>query len=450
MLPWRARGPRLGPRALPRFAILVIFALVLGACSLQALVPTAGQPTPVDGASTFGTVVASATVEPTSSPDGSPIPPIATMTPVPRQTATPIAAAPPTTVLPAGSGVRTTVATDVYRMNGQSVVNITSLALVQTRRGTAEQQGIGSGFVIDNRGYIVTNEHVVHNAQELTVTFFDGSTVVAELVGSDPDNDLAVVRVDPSADAAGKPVGSILKSVKLGDSSTLVVGEDLVAIGSPFGLQQTVTKGIVSAIRAPGEELTQGDLPLLGGAVQTDAAINPGNSGGPLFNAAGEVIGVNTFNVGSSGGSVGLGFAIPVNIVKRVVPDLIEHGCVRHPVIEISVIPLSQIGQSAKRDLGLPTAQKGLLVQGSSGGAAAAGIKAGSRAVSLGGGQIRIGGDIVVAIDGQPTASEGDLRAYVENNRKPGDTVSVTILRDGQRQDMKVVLGTSPATDLCR
>jgi len=182
----------------------------------------------------------------------------------------------------------------VYEQNSQSVVNITSVAVVQTRLGTTEQtpSGVGSGFVIDDQGHIVTNNHVVEDADELVVTFKDGTTAPAELVGRDPDNDLAVVRVDPAGNnERGRPIREEIKPVPLGDSDQVAIGEDAIAIGSPLGLEQTVTAGIVSAIRSPGDESISGQLQLLGGAIQTDAAINPGNSGGPLFNAAGEVIG---------------------------------------------------------------------------------------------------------------------------------------------------------------
>ena len=334
----------------------------------------------------------------------------------------------------------------VYQRNGGSVVNITSVAVVPTAFGNTEQQGVGSGFILDNQGHIVTNNNVVQNADQLNVTFPDPTTVPAELVGRDPDNDLAAIRVDPSAtDEAGRPVRDLIKPVTLGDSNQITIGEDAIAIGSPLGLQQTVTAGIVSALREPGQDTGPNDFSLLGGAVQTDAAINSGNSGGPLFNATGEVIGVNTAILSRTGGNIGIGFAIPVNVVKRVVPELIQRGCYRHPLVGVSTLPLAQLGQAVKRQLGIPANQTGLLVQESSAGAAQAGIRAGDRVVNLADGAVRVGGDIIVAVDGREVSSGGDLRAYIENNKRPGDTVTLTMLRGGQRQDVTVTLSERPS-----
>ncbi len=333
-------------------------------------------------------------------------------------------------------------AAEVYRRNGASVVNITSIGVVRTRQGLSPQaQGVGSGFIIDADGRIVTNNHVVQDAEQLTVTFQDRSTVPAKLLGRDPDNDLAVIQVDvTSTDDEGRPVRDKIKPVTLGDSSAVNIGEDAIAIGSPLGLQQTVTAGIVSALRNPGEESAQGQLDLLGGAIQTDASINPGNSGGPLFNAAGEVIGVNSAILSQSGGNEGIGFAIPVNVVKRVAPELARAGRYAHPLLGVTTLSLSQIGQQAKQQLGLAPNQKGLLVQEASAGAAQAGVQGGGRTVSIGNEQVRTGGDIIVAIDGRPVTTGGDLRGYIENNKHPGDTIVVTVLRNGQRQDLTATL----------
>src|SRR5581483_7378120 len=178
--------------------------------------------------------------------------------------------------------------------------------------------------------------------------------------------------------------------------------------------------------------------------------INPGNSGGPLFNASGEVIGVNSAILSQSGGNIGIGFAIPVNVVKRVVPELIQSGCYKHPLIGVTAISLSLFGQAQRQALGIPTNLKGLLVQDVSAGAAQAGIQPGSQVVVIGGTQIRVGGDIIVAIDGRPVATGGELRGYVENNKHPGDTVTLTILRGGQRQDVSVRLSIRPSDQPCR
>jgi S1-C subfamily serine protease len=357
---------------------------------------------------------------------------------------------PPQAAAPAAPAPRN-VSARVYQQESQSVVNISSVALVPIGFGLSEQspRGTGSGFVIDEQGHIVTNNHVVENADELVVTFKDGTTFPAVLVGRDPPNDLAVIRVDPaSVDVEGN--GVTLKPVRLGDSDQTSPGEDAIAIGSPLGLEQTVTSGIVSAIRSPTDETISGQLQLLGGAIQTDAAINPGNSGGPLFNADGEVIGVNTAILSGSGGNIGIGFAIPVNVVRRVVPALIESGCYRHPLIGVTTVALSALGQALKRELGIPQNQSGLMVQDVSHGAAQAGIRAGTRRVQVGFGQVlMVGGDIIVAIDEQSVAGGGQLRAYIENNKQPGDTVALTVLRNGERLDVPVILSEAP-NDQCR
>ena len=332
----------------------------------------------------------------------------------------------------------------VYEENAASVVSITSLAVVRTLFGTEQSQGIGSGFVIDADGRIVTNNHGVQAADQLVVTFQDGTTTPAVLLGRDPDNDLAVIAVDPTtADDSGVSLATRLRPVTLGDSDAVRIGEQAIAIGSPMGLQQTVTAGIVSARRYPGEQSTD-ELDLLGGALQTDAAINPGNSGGPLFNADGQVIGINSSIISQSGGYEGIGFAIPINVAKRVVPDLIRQGHYDHPMLGVTTISLSLIGQAAKQQLGLPANQRGLLVQTVTGGAAHAGVRAGSRTVLLNGVQVSADGDIIVALDSQSVATAGQLRGYIENNKRPGDTVSVSVLREGQRTDLGVTLGERP------
>jgi 2-alkenal reductase len=339
----------------------------------------------------------------------------------------------------------------VFEQHGASVVNITSLAVVPVggtvpSGSSVQPRGAGSGFVYDARGHIVTNNHVVEQADQLRVTFSDRAFVTATLVGRDPDNDLAVIHVEPSAtNSSGKPVENYLKPVTMGDSNTIQTGETAMAIGSPLGLQQTVTAGIVSALRAPGEDASGGQpVDLLGGAVQTDASINPGNSGGPLFNARGEVIGVNTAILSQSGGNEGIGFAIPANVVKRVVPELIQNGRYRHPQVGITGVALSVISPQTRQQLGLPTDQEGVLVVRVSDGAQAAGIQGATRPAAAGSTQIPAGGDIVVAIDGRPVATTGEMRGYIENNKRPGDVVTLSILRNGQPMEVQVTLGERP------
>ncbi len=339
----------------------------------------------------------------------------------------------------------------VYQQNGGSVVNITSLAVV-SRAGLTQQtpQGIGSGFFWDTDGRIVTNNHVVQDADQLSVTLQDKTTVPATLVGRDPDNDLAVIQIDAnSADSDGRTLRDRVRPVTLGDSDQVTIGETAIAIGSPLGLQQTVTEGIVSARRNPGDETaaagSQG-LDLLGGAIQTDAAINPGNSGGPLFNASGQVIGVNSAILSQSGGNEGVGFAIPINVVKRVAPELIQSGRYRHPQVGVSSIALADLSPAVKQQLGIAANQKGLLVQSVTAGAQQAGVQPGSRRVTAGNQPIQAGGDIIIAIDGQPVATGGDLRGWIENNKHPGDTVTLTVLRNNQPTDLQVTLSERPAT----
>ncbi len=352
---------------------------------------------------------------------------------------------------PAAAGAQNP-AVGVYQQNGGSVVNITSLAVVtgfggQPLQPQTQPQGIGSGFFIDTDGRIVTNNHVVQDADQLAVTLQDKTTVAADLLGRDPDNDLAVLKVDPNAtDSDGRSIGDRIKPITMGDSEQVIIGETAIAIGSPLGLQQTVTEGIVSARRNPGEEsaVPGNQIDLLGGAIQTDAAINPGNSGGPLFNAAGQVIGVNSAILSQSGGNEGVGFAIPINVVKRVAPELIQTGHYRHPQVGVSSIALADLSPQVKQQLGLAPNQKGLLVQQVTAGAQEAGIRPGSRRVTVGNQTILTGGDLIVAVDGQSVATGGDLRGWIENQRHPGDAVTISVLRDGQRQDVQVTLSERP------
>jgi S1-C subfamily serine protease len=339
----------------------------------------------------------------------------------------------------------------VYQQNGPSVVNITSLAVIPSRFGQTQQeqpQGIGSAFILDTDGRIVTNSHVVQDADQLAVSFQDRTTVPAKLLGRDPDNDLAVLQVDPNApDPDGNAIRNRLKPISMGDSDNVTIGETAIAIGSPLGLQQTVTEGIISARRNPGEEspVPGNQIDLLAGALQTDAAINPGNSGGPLFNASGLVIGVNSAILSQSGGNEGVGFAIPINVVKRVTPELIQNGHYRHPQVGVSSVALTDLSPQAKQQVGVPPNQRGLLVQQVTAGAQQAGIQPGTRQVGIGNEMILAGGDIIVAIDGQTVATGGDLRGWIENNKHPGDTTVLTVLRNGQRQDVTVTLSERPA-----
>jgi S1-C subfamily serine protease len=416
-------------------------ALLFAACGLQTAQPTTAPP-PTSLASAQPAAAASpvpSAGSTTSSPQVLPSPSVGNVLQ---------AASVPAQTLPAGAQ---NPAVAVYQQNGGSVVNITSLAVLTGfgANSQAQPQGIGSGFFIDTDGRIVTNDHVVADANQLAVTLQDRSTVQAQLLGRDPDNDLAVLKVDPNAtDQDGRPIADRIKPVTLGDSDQVTIGETAIAIGSPLGLAQTVTEGIISARRNPGENSPVPGAQIadiLGGALQTDAAINPGNSGGPLFNAGGQVIGVNSSILSQSGGNEGVGFAIPINVVKRVAPELIQSGRYRHPQLGVSTIPLTDLSPQAKQQLGFQPNQRGLLVEQVTAGAQDAGVQAGTRRVQLGNQTILVGGDLIVAIDGQPVATGGDLRGWIEDNKHPGDTTTVSLLRNGQRVDVQVTLSERPA-----
>lgn len=316
----------------------------------------------------------------------------------------------------------------LYTSVSDSTVNITVAA---GRSGL----GTGSGFVIDTDGHIVTNNHVVEQANYIQVTFVDGATVEAELIGRDPGADLAVIKVDPN-----EP-GVTLHPVTFGDSDQAFVGENVMAIGSPFGQNFTLTTGIVSAI----DRQLQGDgrfsIPEV---IQTDAAINPGNSGGPLMNMAGEVIGVNTAILTESGSGSGVGFSVPANTVRRIVPHLIADGEYKHSFLGISGTSLNP----AQRDaMNLPADVNGVMVADVTpqGPAAQAGLQGTNRTINTPLGELPIQGDIITAIDGAPVVQMPDLISYLEANTQPGSTVTLSIWRDGETIDMSVTLEERPA-----
>lgn len=293
------------------------------------------------------------------------------------------------------------------------------------------EQATGSGFVIDQQGHIVTNNHVVEDAEKLEVTFADGSTAEAKLVGRDPSNDLAVIKVDV-------PAGQ-LRPLKLGDSNTLQVGQLAVAIGSPFRLEGTVTMGVISSL---GRDLRARNGRIIGGVIQTDAAINPGNSGGPLLNSAGEVMGVNSAIFSPSGGNVGIGFAIPVNTVKRWVPELIAQGRARHPYLGITG---QTITPAVAKALSLSVQEGVLLAQVSPGTPAAkAGLRGGDRQVRVGNVRVSAGGDIVTAIDGTRMKKIEDLTHYLDTQKRVGEQASLTVVRGNQTLTIDVTLAERP------
>jgi S1-C subfamily serine protease len=322
---------------------------------------------------------------------------------------------------------------NVYKKAAPSVVNIKTQVLQwDFFFGVYPEEGAGSGFVYDKEGHIVTNYHVVEGAQSIEVSFGEDLSVPAEVVGTDPLNDLAVLKVDVPPDK--------LVPVELGDSSTLQVGQWAIAIGNPFGrFERTLTVGVVSALNRT-LELESGRI--IRNLIQTDAAINPGNSGGPLLDSKGRVIGVNTAIVSPSRASAGVGFAIPVNVLKRVVPELIAYGRYRHPwlgVVGYTITP------TLARRLNLPVEQGVLVAQVYRGSPAhKAGIRGAKEQVVIGSRIILVGGDIITAIDNTPIKGMDFLNAYLEDNTQVGQTVELSILRDGKPLKVKVVLEEEP------
>jgi S1-C subfamily serine protease len=323
----------------------------------------------------------------------------------------------------------------VYQDASPAVVNITNRSYVYDRfMGAIPQEGTGSGFVYDTEGHIVTNYHVVENAEELLVTLSDGQTYEAEVVGSDATNDLAVLRVVGAKE--------LPEPLTIGDSDSLEVGQFVLAIGNPFGLEQTLTTGVVSALGRVIE--SPEDNRFIGEAIQTDAAINPGNSGGPLLDLSGRVIGVNSQIISSSGTSSGVGFAVSASTVQRVVPELISQGHYSHPWLGVQLLSLTSANRTALEEAGatVPVDSGVLVLEAVAGGPAdKAGILGGTRVVRIGNYRVPVDGDIIVAINGQPLADSQDLTVYLESETTVGDTVELTVVRGGQEQVVQVVLG---------
>ncbi len=320
----------------------------------------------------------------------------------------------------------------IYRTVSPGVVHITSTVLSQDfLLRVVPERGTGSGFIVDDRGYILTNTHVVEKSDSLEVTLPDKSKVPAKLIGRDPNNDIAVIRVTAPREK--------LTPLKLGDSDQLQVGQMAIAIGNPFGLDRTVTRGVVSAL---GRSLKADTGRQIRNVIQTDAAINPGNSGGPLLNSRGEVIGINTAIFSPSGGSVGIGFAIPVNTAKKLLPHLIARGRASHPWLGISG---SDVTPSLARTLSLPVKEGVMIAQVAPGGPAArAGLRGSQRRVRVGNFMMNVGGDIIQALDGQKIAGVDDLTAFLDDHKNGGVDFQVDILRDGKPPTVTVRLGELP------
>ncbi len=314
----------------------------------------------------------------------------------------------------------------VYHKAINSVVNITSTAVAfDFFNRPVPQQGQGSGFVLDKQGHILTNNHVIDNAQRVEVTLADKHKYKATVVGVDKQHDLALLQI----------TAPDLVPATLSESNGLVVGQRVYAIGNPFGLSGTMTRGIISAIRSIG---VQSGSPIED-AIQTDAAVNPGNSGGPLLNSRGEVIGITTL-IASAGAdqSAGIGFAIPINTAKAVLDDFAKYGRVRRPSFDVVTLP---IGPDIAEQIGLP-ADYGILIERVLPGGAAdkAGLHGGNQRLYQGNTPVMLGGDLIVAVDGQPIQSAQDLSAALTAHRA-GETVNVTVFRGQRRMTVKVVLG---------
>jgi S1-C subfamily serine protease len=313
----------------------------------------------------------------------------------------------------------------VYKKNIPSVVNVTSRAVTfDFFYGMVPQEGQGSGFVIDKDGHILTNYHVIADARQVDVTLHNRKKYKATVIGTDPAHDLAVIQIKAPD----------LVPAVLGNSRNLQVGQKVYAIGNPFGLAGTMTRGIVSSIR-PVREPSGATIDE---AIQTDAAINPGNSGGPLMNWHGEVIGINTMILSNANQSAGIGFAIPINTAKAVLNDLMTLGRVRRPALGVRTIP---INPELAEEIGLPADYGLLIVQVIPGGSAElAGLQGGTERAYLGNSLIMLGGDLIIAIDGEKVQDEDDL-AQMMNNHRAGDTVKITIFRGKKKMDVQVALG---------
>ncbi len=352
---------------------------------------------------------------------GTPEPDVASETPTPYV----VEVAPtPQTIIQTSLDVEEQLMTDLYARVSPAVVCITA----------SEYFGecIGSGFVIDLEGHIVTNDHVAQAAEGLLVTLADEHTVAAEVIGTDPGSDLAVLKIDVAPEE--------LTVADLGESAALRVGQRAIAIGNPFGLERTITTGVISYL---GRTLSRDDSSFqIAELIQTDAAINPGNSGGPLLDSQGKVIGVNTAIASDSGTNAGVGFAIPVDIVKRVVPELIAEGSYRHPwmgVTGASISPevVEAAGLSVDTGVLIFEVEPGSPAEG-------AGVQGGDRQIMVSGIPMLVGGDILISINGVEVKRFDDVVNYLASHTSVGDVVTLTVVRDGSEVDLSLTLAERP------
>jgi S1-C subfamily serine protease len=414
-------------------ALAAVMLLSLGAgCGFSASLFANPTPTPAAAAVT----AAPATSTPAAGPTATPPPAVAGQ-PAPTSTPGPTLVAPMQDQAAAENALEAQIIA-VHDAVAQSVVNITNRSVAYDMfMQPVPQEGTGSGFVYDDQGHIITNFHVVEGADQLLVTLANGQNYEAQLVGEDAIDDLAVIQIDAGAD--------LPQPVPLADSDQVRVGQFVVAIGNPFGLEQTLTVGVISAlgriIQSPE------DNRFIGEAIQTDAAINPGNSGGPLLNLEGRVIGVNSQIISPSQANAGIGFAVSSNTVRRVVPELIARGYYPHAWLGITSLPLSSNAADAFRQAGMavPVDQGLLIVEVDAGGPAEqAGLRGGDRVVRFGRYNIPLGGDILVSIDGKPIQTSRDLNLYLDTQAQVGQTVQVTAIREGEEQTFSVTLAERP------
>ena len=321
---------------------------------------------------------------------------------------------------------------DIYNRVSPSVVSIN---VSGTSTDGSQFGASGTGFVVDTQGNIVTNDHVVADASQIEVNFLDGTIVKGEVVGLDPDSDLAVIKVDLPAER--------LTPVTFGDSDKLFIGETTLAIGSPFSQRWTLTTGIISALDRTISGQTKYSV---GSVIQTDAAINPGNSGGPLLNLQGEVIGVNSQILSETRSNSGIGFAIPSNLVKRVSQILIKDGKINYSYLGIQ--GASSLDLALIEALNIPNNTRGVVVsrveQG--GPAAKAGLKSAARPTEINGESVPTSADIITAVDGITITDMSGLVSYLANNTSPGQTINLTVLRDGQELTIPVTLSARPSS----
>jgi len=323
----------------------------------------------------------------------------------------------------------------VQQSSAPSVVNVTNRSIAfEMGMQPMPREGSGTGFVYDDEGHIITNFHVIEGADQLMVTLANGQMYEAELIGQDPTDDLAVIRISAGED--------LPPALPLADSDRVRVGQFAIAIGNPFGLEQTLTVGAVSAlgriIQSPLEDR------FIGEAIQTDAAINPGNSGGPLLDLRGQVIGVNSQILSPSRANAGIGFAVSSNTVRRAAPSLIERGFFSHPWLGVTSVPLSPMASGVLREGGVDIdVDTGLLILETvlDGPADQAGVRGGDRVVQIGEFSIPVGGDVLIAIDDQPLLTPRELTLYLDTQTQVGQQVTLTLVRNGEELLVDATLG---------